>query len=227
MTLTCVLTASEPVNQQIYRFLRQNIVTGTIVPGTLLSEKEVSASLNISRQPVREALIKLSESGLVQILPQRGSFVRKISQQRVIDGRFIRQAVEVAVVRRAAQECSTQDIMQLEYLIAQQKLAALNSDSEVFLRLDDEFHRVIAKSINCELAWETVENINATMDRVRFLTLSEESPPMQMVEQHEMILQAIKAADPLAAETAIQHHLEEMVFSLPQVVARHPDWFDL
>ncbi|WP_270804133.1 GntR family transcriptional regulator, partial [Aeromonas sp. Y307-3] len=81
-----------PVNQQIYRYLRKDIVECTIPPGTLLSEKEISTRFNVSRQPVREAFIKLAENGLVQILPQRGTFVQKISVKRVADGRFIRSA---------------------------------------------------------------------------------------------------------------------------------------
>ena len=104
MSIAYTITTSEPVNQQIYRYLRKDIVTCIIQPGSLLSEKEVSARFNVSRQPVREAFIKLAEAGLVQVLPQRGTFVRKISARRVADGRFIREAVEVSVVRRAALE---------------------------------------------------------------------------------------------------------------------------
>jgi len=100
MSIAYTITTSEPVNQQIYRYLRKDIVTCAIQPGSLLSEKEVSARFNVSRQPVREAFIKLAEAGLVQVLPQRGTFVRKISAKRVADGRFIREAVEVSVVRR-------------------------------------------------------------------------------------------------------------------------------
>jgi len=68
MSIAYTITTSEPVNQQIYRYLRKDIVTCAIQPGSLLSEKEVSARFNVSRQPVREAFIKLAEAGLVQVL---------------------------------------------------------------------------------------------------------------------------------------------------------------
>ncbi|HAK36110.1 MAG TPA: GntR family transcriptional regulator [Pantoea sp.] len=226
MSIAYTITTSEPVNQQIYRYLRKDIVTCVIQPGSLLSEKEVSARFNVSRQPVREAFIKLAEAGLVQVLPQRGTFVRKISARRVSDGRFIREAVEVSVVRRAALEIEPVALMALEHNLQLQKMAADRHDSQAFLSLDDEFHRLIAESINCLLAWETVENIKAAMDRVRFLTLSEVSPPDSLIEQHEEILSALKNHDADAAEAAMRRHLQEMIFSITPIAERNSEWFE-
>ena len=95
------LNPTQPVNQQIYRILRRDIVHCLIPPGTPLSEKEVSVRFDVSRQPVREAFIKLAENGLIQIRPQRGSYVNKISLSQVRNGCFVRQAIECAVARRA------------------------------------------------------------------------------------------------------------------------------
>lgn len=226
MPTAYTITANEPVNQQIYRFLRQDIVTCAISPGALLSEKEVSARFSVSRQPVREAFIKLAEAGLVQILPQRGTFVRKISAQRVADGRFIREAVEVAVIRRAATEASPRALAQLEQNLQLQKMSAQRNDSQAFLLLDDEFHRLIAQSIDCEMAWETVENIKAAMDRVRFLTLSKVSPPESLIDQHEEILRALLAKDAAAAEKALRRHLQEMIFSITPIAEQNGAWFE-
>ncbi len=226
MSMTYTITASEPVNQQIYRFMRQDIVTCAIPPGSLLSEKEVSCRFDVSRQPVREAFIKLAEAGLVQILPQRGTFVRRISAQRVADGRFIREAVEVAVIRRAAVEASAEALALLEHNLQLQKMSAERQNSQDFLLLDDEFHRLIAQSINCELAWETVENIKATMDRVRFLTLSKVSPPDSLISQHNEIYQALRARDADAAEQALRRHLQEMIFSITPIAEQNSEWFE-
>ncbi|CAX60496.1 GntR family transcriptional regulator [Erwinia billingiae] len=226
MSTAYIITANEPVNQQIYRFLRQDIVTCAIPPGSLLSEKEVSSRFSVSRQPVREAFIKLAEAGLVQVLPQRGTFVRKISAKRVADGRFIREAVEVAVIRRAAVEASAESLAQLEHNLQLQKMAAERHDSQAFLLLDDEFHRLIAQSINCELSWETVENIKAAMDRVRFLTLSKVSPPESLIQQHQEIYQALVAKDVDGAEHALRRHLQEMIFSITPIAEQNSEWFE-
>ncbi|WON75834.1 GntR family transcriptional regulator [Serratia sp. UGAL515B_01] len=219
-------TNSLPINQQIYHLLRKDIVDCTIPPGTLLSEKEISTRFCVSRQPVREAFIKLAEAGLVQILPQRGTFVMKISAKRVADGRFIRQALECAIVRRAATNITPEQLMVLEHNLHRQTLAAQNAQIKEFLALDDEFHRLLTQIANCTLAWDTIETIKATMDRVRFLSLSEVSPPDGLIQQHYLIFEALKAREPDAAERAIHEHLQEMIYSIAPITLKNSDWFE-
>ena len=96
------LAPTEPIARQITRALRQAIVTMRLRPGEMLSEQDIATRFGVSRQPVREAFIKLGEAGLIQVLPQRGTLVVKISRAAVEDARFIREAVECALVREAA-----------------------------------------------------------------------------------------------------------------------------
>ncbi|MBJ7221998.1 MULTISPECIES: GntR family transcriptional regulator [unclassified Brenneria] len=217
---------SEPVNQQIYRVLRKDIVECNISPGKLLSEKEISTRFAVSRQPVREAFIKLADVGLVQILPQRGTFVMKISEQRVADARFIRQALECAIVRRAAESVTDEQLLMLEHNLRRQELAAQNQQMREFLSLDDSFHQFLTQIANCPLAWETIESIKATMDRVRFLSLSQVSPPMSLIQQHYLIFNGLKARDPDAAERAIREHLQELIYSITPIAEQNSDWFE-
>lgn len=219
------LNGNLPVNQQIYRYLRKDIVECTIPPGTLLSEKEISTRFNVSRQPVREAFIKLAENGLVQILPQRGTFVQKISVKRVADGRFIRSAIECSIARRAAELATAEQLLMLEHNISRQKLAAQHNQTSEFLALDDQFHQLLTEIADCPLAWETIENIKATMDRVRFLTLSKVSPPESLITQHEKIYQAIADHNPESAEKAVLVHLQEMIHNITPIEQQNQDWF--
>ncbi|MCL2893064.1 GntR family transcriptional regulator [Brenneria tiliae] len=217
---------NEPVNQQIYRVLRKDIVECTIPPGKLLSEKEISMRFAVSRQPVREAFIKLAEAGLVQILPQRGTFVMKISEKRVADARFIRQALECAIVRRAAEMVTDEQLLKLEHNLRRQELAAQNEQMREFLSLDDSFHQFLTQIASCPLAWETIESIKATMDRVRFLSLSQVSPPESLIQQHYLIFNGLKARDPDAAERAICAHLQELIYSITPIAQQNSDWFE-
>lgn len=219
------LNGNLPVNQQIYRYLRKDIVECTIPPGTLLSEKEISTRFNVSRQPVREAFIKLAENGLVQILPQRGTFVQKISVKRVADGRFIRSAIECSIARRAAELATAEQLLMLEHNISRQKLAAQHNQTSEFLALDDQFHQLLTEIADCPLAWEAIENIKATMDRVRFLTLSKVSPPESLITQHEKIYQAIADHNPESAEKAVLVHLQEMIHTITPIEQQNQDWF--
>lgn len=214
-----------PVNQQIYRALREAIVKGAFSPGSPLSEKDISERFGVSRQPVREAFIKLGEAGLVQVLPQRGTFVMKISPQRVEDGRFIREAIEVAVAGRASQRVTAAQLDAMADLLASQRRAALASDTAAFLDLDDAFHQAIASAAQCPAVWNTIENIKANMDRVRYLSLAEVSPLSMLIAQHEAIFDGLRTGDPQAAQAAMQHHLRELTISFAPIRARNPDWF--
>ncbi|NRO95718.1 FCD domain-containing protein [Paraburkholderia sp. NMBU_R16] len=216
----------EPIGAQIFRALRQAIFIGQMVPGTPLSEKEVAEMFHVSRQPVREAFIKLAEAGVLQVLPQRGTFVRKISPRRVREGRFIREAIETAVARKAAESITDDQLLELGENLRDQRLAAKVNDTARFLALDEAFHYSIAQSIDCIAAWETIQDIKAQMDRVRYLSLPEVSPLDLLIRQHAKIVSALRAHDPLAAEQAMRAHLREILVSLGPVAARHPDWFD-
>ncbi len=219
------LNISEPVNQQVYRTLRRAIITCQVLPGVLLSEKEISAQFNVSRQPVREAFIKLAEAGLVKILPQRGTFVTKISVKKVIDGQFIREAVECAIIKRVAQEISDSDLLSLEKNLKEQIDANKHKDIRYFLEKDDEFHQILMNVIDCPMAWETVENIKAMMDRVRYLTLEDVSPPEDLVKQHEKIVIALKKHDPEMAAFALHEHLTTILKTIKIVSQQHNEWF--
>ncbi|NDL61502.1 GntR family transcriptional regulator [Acerihabitans arboris] len=217
---------NEPVNQQIYRLMRKDIVECAIAPGKLLSEKDIAARFAVSRQPVREAFIKLAEAGLVQILPQRGTFVMRISAKRVADARFIRQAMECAIARRAALNITERHIMLLEHNLHRQELAAQNQQVREFFSLDDDFHRLLTGIADCPLAWDIIESIKATMDRVRFLSLGQVSPPQSLISQHYKIFDGVKARDADAAEQAMRDHLQELIFSITPISQQNSDWFD-
>lgn len=220
------INSNEPVNQQIYRILRKDIVECAIPPGNLLSEKEISTRFSVSRQPVREEFIKLAEAGLVQVLPQRGTFVMKISEQRVADARFIRQALECAIARRVAEFLTDEQLLVLEHSLHRQELAAQNEQIREFLSLDGDFNQLLTQVARCPLAWETIESIKATMDRVRFLSLSQVSPPLNLIKQHYLIFNSLKAHDPDTAEAAIREHLQEMIYSITPIAEQNRDWFD-
>lgn len=221
------LTSNEPVNLQIYRALRQAIVNCTLLPGEAISDKEISECFGVSRQPVRDAFIKLAGAGLIQVLPQRGTFVMKISPKRVNNGRFLREAVEVAVARRAAETISAERLLILGSNIEQQKLAAERNDNAGFLALDEAFHTALAQSIDCAEAWELIEDIKAHMDRVRYLSLSDDITPLSMlIAQHSAILEGLRQHDAAQTERAMRAHLHEINLSFGPIRDRNPDWFE-
>ncbi|MEW5561016.1 GntR family transcriptional regulator [Enterobacter asburiae] len=225
MTAESQLNPTQPVNQQIYRILRRDIVHCLIAPGTPLSEKEVSVRFNVSRQPVREAFIKLAENGLIQIRPQRGSYVNKISLSQVRNGCFVRQAIECAVVRRAATLITDAQCYQLEQDLHQQRIAIDRQQINDFFMLDDEFHQRLSQIADCQLAWDTIENIKAAIDRVRYMSLDHVSSPDMLLRQHQDIFSALEKRDVDAVDKAMTVHLQEISESVLLIRQENRDWF--
>ena len=213
------------IGSRVFDLIRQAIVQLQFRPGNPLSEAEIARQLGVSRQPVREAFIKLSDSGLVEVRPQRGTFVRLISMREVENARFIREAIEVAIVRKAATTASAADLDGLVHLIADQKAISRSGDNVAFLRLDEMFHQAIAKSADCEDAWRVLESLKTQMDRVRFLSLPKATPLKLIIEQHDRIIEGIKTHSPERAEAAMRQHLSEILVSLPRLAAKYPSLF--
>jgi DNA-binding GntR family transcriptional regulator len=217
---------SVSIAEQVFRTLRTSIVTMRLTPATAISEQDIADRLKVSRQPVREAFIKLSEIGLVRVLPQRGTFVMKISAKEVMDARFVREAVECAIARRASEGIEKPAIDGLSAIIAEQREAGRAKDEEAFFALDDAFHHALAKAAECAYAWKVVEEAKAQMDRVRFLSIPDAMPTEVPIVQHQAILDAIVAGDGAAAEQAMQVHLREILKSLPRLSRAFPEMFE-
>jgi DNA-binding GntR family transcriptional regulator len=210
---------------RVFEALRQAIVQLQLRPGNPLSEADIGRQLGVSRQPVREAFIKLAEAGLVEIRPQRGTFVRLISVREVRNARFLREAIEIAVTRKAAQEATSRQIQSLRRIVEDQKAVARDGTNRDFLRLDEIFHQEIAAAANCEEAWRVIEGLKAQMDRVRYLSLPDATPLSTIIAQHEKVVEAIGSGKPDNAESAMREHLSEILISLPRLAVEKADFF--
>lgn len=218
------LDQSASVGPQLYRHLRGRIIKNDLPPGTRVSETEIAAVYSVSRQPAREAFIKLAEEGLVEVRPQRGTFISKISIDAVMDARFVREAVEADVVKLLAIERDDSLILALEAQLDAQR-AIVGKDPDKFIGLDEEFHRAIAQAAGKERVWKKVEGFKAQMDRVRYLSLVRHFPTDKLLSQHEAITKAIADRDPITAEAVMRGHLREILNDLLGISAEHPELF--
>ena len=212
--------------EQIVIALRRAIVTLRLKPGVRLSEQEVAGRFQVSRQPVREAFIRLATSGLVEVHPQRGTFVAKISAEAILDAHFVREAVEMAIARRAAKLASPADLEALEQELQLQRQSGRSNDSALFFDLDEQFHRLLAAIAQRPNAWRAIEEAKAQIDRVRYLTLLEEQRLKRRIEQHQKIVAAIATGRPSEAAAAMKTHLSGLRTSLPRLKEQWADLFD-
>ncbi|HEV7436897.1 MAG TPA: GntR family transcriptional regulator [Pseudorhizobium sp.] len=214
-----------PVGPQLWRIARDWILRGELLPGTRLSEVDIANLFGVSRQPVREAFIKLSEEALLEIRPQRGTYVSRISIAAVTSARFVREAVEADIVRLVAKTPERSLLEELERLLAAQEKVLEGLEPQKFLALDEQFHRRLAEAGGQSQAWEILQPLKTQMDRMRYLN-ARHFPRAQLLEQHSQIVEAIRAQNPGAAEDAMRNHLRQILDDLPVIAKALPHFFE-
>ena len=210
---------------QAYHLLRDAIISGDLEPGRQLSENELATRLGVSRTPVREALVRLRDDHLVEIVPQLGTFVTLISEAAVADAYFVREALECAAVREAATHAQKQDIAALRAILARQNDVRAAQDYPRWYVLNDEFHRALSDLSGHPVAWTLICRVSGHLDRIRRLSLPQPRYLDQMLGEHRLILKAITRGDPDAAEDAMRHHLSMVLTALPILRANYPNYF--
>lgn len=216
------LPRSASTAQQVHDWLYRRVLQGDLLPGARLSESEIAAQVGLSRQPVREAFIRLASGGLAEIRPQRGTFIGRISMQAVLSARLIREAVESDLARMAA--AARPDLTPLHAQIAAQEAANAAGDVPAFIEADDRFHAAIAEAAGQPCVWQDLDRLKAQMNRLRHLSMRAFDRGAT-IAQHRAMLAALEAGDPDAAEAATRLHLRQMLDELPQMAAAHPDYF--
>ncbi|MGH6762684.1 MAG: GntR family transcriptional regulator [Phyllobacterium sp.] len=209
----------------IYRDLHKAIVSMELLPGTALNEKTFIERFGVSRTPVREALIRLVEDGLVDIFPQSGTFVARIPVDLIPEAVVIRQALEGATVERAAAKATAADADQLDEILAQQKFYAQRQNMSAFHEADDAFHEAIAEIAGHPGIWQYLKPVKVQIDRARRMTLPALGRMNQVQDEHKIIRDAIASHDIAAAQAAMKHHLSAVLPDIDELRKTNPDFF--
>ena len=190
---------------QAYALLRKQIVNLSLPPESALVEQEVASVLKISKTPVREAIIRLSREGLVQVVPKSGSYVTAISLERYFEACFIRTQLEIGCVRRLALSgIGMSEQVKLKATLTEQRTALKQNDDARFFDLDEAFHRQLFEIAGLLGAWEVMQTAKAEIDRVRHLKrLFGIRQRRLVVQEHVAIVDAVIERDPVAAERSL------------------------
>lgn len=210
--------------QQVYEWLRDAIQRGDLAPGARISETEIGNRFGISRQPVREAIIRLAADGLTEVRPQRGTYIRRISVSAVLSARLIREAVESDLIRMVAENATPELIARLDQAIAEQRAAIDREDREEFVRLDDAFHRMLTIAAGHEPVWIILEGLKSQMNRLRYISV-QVFDAAKLLDQHAAIVDGLRRNDPEAAEQAMRLHMRELLHDLPEIARDRADLF--
>ncbi|WP_207479295.1 GntR family transcriptional regulator [Arenibaculum pallidiluteum] len=209
----------------IYRELRRGIASLRMKPGEAISEKEIAQTFGVSRTPVREALLRLADEGLVEIFPQSGTFVSRIPVDSLPEAIVIRKALEEAAVRYAAQRATPRQIQRLHANLLLQEEAATANDHEAFHEADEAFHEMIAETAGYPGFWTLSQQLKVQVDRYRLLTLPVPGRIPTVIAEHRAILQAIEDHDPETAARSIAFHLDSLSARIGDAQEANPFYF--
>lgn len=216
---------SKPLASQVYGVLRYSIIEMSIEPGRLIPERDVCQLLNVSRTPLREALLRLADEGLVHIVPNSGTFVSKIDLESVFEGQLVRRALEKETVRIAAIQLTQEHRSQLDISMFTQRRLALDQDLAAFYEADEEFHKLICNIGTSDRIWRIIHSAKAQLDRVRRLAFPLPNHTDIVLEEHAMIVAALTTNDSTAAEKAMDRHLNRVIETVQQLAQSNPSLF--
>jgi GntR family transcriptional regulator, rspAB operon transcriptional repressor len=210
--------------QRVQDLIRDAIVRNELKPGTFIDKTALCAQLGVSRFPVSEALGRLADQRLVEVLPQRGTRVTPIDFDDCRQAMFIRRALELEAIRSVAPHASDGFLARIEENLLEQKLMLESDSREGFYKLDLAFHDLILSELGFERVNDAVEGARASLNRMRLLVLTPERRPRAYAE-HVAIAEALKRHDPVAASQAMQQHLDMVMQELFACSDKHPEAF--
>ena len=205
---TATAAARGKLTDRAYRYLRDGILSGDLPPGTVLAETELAETIGGSRTPIRQALGRLLQEGLIEIGPRRQSVVRGFTPEHRREMVLLREALESVAVRRACEVMEIGQIDELRILLIRQRRAAAAGANDEFLDLDEQLHLKIAEGARLPI-------LHAFLSQLRgFVRVARSGPPRppaalaQIVDEHERLLDALESRDVDAALRALTEHLE-------------------
>lgn len=210
----------------IFDTLLGEILSLTRLPGSRMSEAELAAQLGVSRQPVRDAFNRLANLGLLVIRPQRATVVRGFSMEEIVNARFVRLALELELITRAAEIWDGDMARKMAANLSKQQDAIAQADTERFHALDYEFHRSICIAGGTPLAFETVETCKRTVDRLCLLSLGRADEVDAILEDHQAIFHALDTGSVTRARDTTRHHLGRLDKTIADIYEKHSEYFE-
>ena len=209
----------------IYAELREEIVSLRRRPGEAVVEKEIAAAYRVSRTPVREAVLRLADEGLVEIFPQSGTFVARIPVSALPEAIVVRKALEETTARLAAERATREQVAAIDAILKRQREAAGQGDREAFHAADEAFHAAVAEAAGHPRIWTLVQQVKVQVDRFRQLTLPQKGRMALVVREHAAVAAAIRRRDPETAAKRMGAHLERLLGDIDGIQHLNPDYF--
>ncbi len=217
---------TKTTSESVYEILFRNIINMNLVPGTIISEKEISEKMEVSRTPVRESFIRLSNEALIKVIPQKGSFVSRISLSRVKEERFLRESLETSVIK----EIILNQIPIPEELfnknLESQKIALEQKDYVRFIELDQVFHSILFNLADRPMCFDVMLKFSSHYRRVRYLSMSVSGVSASNLQHHTELTKHLVKGDLEMAMEMMKTHLRKLNIEKDIIFEKYPDYFE-
>jgi GntR family transcriptional regulator, rspAB operon transcriptional repressor len=213
------------LGQRVYGALRAAILSLAYRPGEILRKPEICAALGVSRSPVADAVARLAAEGLVDVIPQAGTFVARFSMPEIREGAFLREAIEVAAIERVASRITDDQLTQLRRNITVQAALIADGDTAGFYAQDAAMHELLLSFTGFRKLAQVSETAWLHVHRARQLVLPVPGRVAATLEEHRVILAALEVRDADQARVAVQHHLRQLITYLEPLERDRPDLF--
>jgi DNA-binding GntR family transcriptional regulator len=213
---------------QVFEHLRERIVGLDLAPGTVLSRADLAAAYGLSQTPIRDALLRLGDEGLVDIFPQHATVVSRIDVPAAREAHFLRRAIECEVAQALASATPAGLVARLRAQI--DVLAALSGgiDGDAarhdFIAADRRFHQLMYAAAGVAELFDLVRRRSGHVDRLRLLHLPSAGKAQAILHEHAAIVDAIAAGDAALAQQAVRAHLSGTLGQVDEIRQRHGDW---
>jgi DNA-binding GntR family transcriptional regulator len=218
------LDRSRQAAPQVFEQLRESIVSLEMLPGTVLARDALAQQFGLSQTPIRDALMRLGEEGLVDIFPQHATVVSRIDLKAAKQAHFLRRSIELEVVRTLANSADEPLVARLRAQIAMQVAVIGAADYREFVAADQAFHQQMYTAAGVPDLWSLVRRISGHVDRLRRLHLPSAGKAQGVVRDHSSIVDAIALRDPQAAQDCLRTHLSGTLGQLDEICERYPDY---
>lgn len=218
------IDGSRQAGRQIQEILRERIQSLTWVPGEVLSRNEIQLEFGVSQTPVRDALIRLAEEGLVEIYPQHATIVSRIDLKQAHQSQFLRTSLEQQVAEELARSPDPRLLDDLESQLHYMGMVSSRGDIEAFLEADWRFHQTMYQAAGVPDLWQLVKHQGSNLERYRKLYHRQNRAP-QVLSDHRSIIEAIRNGDVQAARSRAKEHISRSLKNIEELRAQFPDYF--
>lgn len=216
---------SMPAAGQVFERLRAAIVALELAPGAVINRAALQLRFKLSSTPIRDALMRLDEEGLVDIVPQSATRVSLIDVANARQTQFLRRSIELEVVKTLCEAPDKSVVAVLRELVEQQNDAAKRADLAVFEALDLEFHRRMYEAVGAPDLYALVRQRSGHIDRIRRMHLPVAGKVQEVVRDHGLIVKAISSGDVASAQHRIRDHLSRSLAYSPALREKYPTYF--